>query len=96
MQPFTYATSASLSVSTSSQSLVLPGAGENVRLSTPAGTSDCFIVFGTSSDSSNTTTGVHFPAGCVEVVTVAKGVTHLHAICATGSTTLYAVRSNGQ
>lgn len=97
MFPFTYAASVHLAVGTSSGNVALnsPSGGNTVRLSTPAGTDECFIAFGSSTVTAAAATAVHFPAGTIEVVTIPAGTTHVAAICASGSTTLYAVRSNG-
>lgn len=99
LPPFTFpdAGSVNLGVTVASGNVSLGTAtgGLQVRLSSPAGTSDCYIRFGSSTVAAAVATGIHFPAGTVEVVTIPAGTTHVAAITGSATTTLYAARSAG-
>lgn len=96
-QPFNN-TTVNLAVSTSTGNVALPARstnGENVRLHN-AGSATVFISFGTSSAATAATaTGMPLPSGAVEIFSCSPTVTHIAAITASGSATLYATLGHG-
>jgi len=95
--PFTpnKAGTVSVSASTSSGSVSL---GSTVRHQVRvhnAGTGLVFVEFGTSAVTAATTTGIPLAAGATEVFTVSQTDTHMAAITASGTATVYATPGLG-
>lgn len=95
-----------LGASTVNNSVALPRtfrAGQ-ARISVPPSAVDVWIAFGIGSAATVTiptngggvANGMHYPTGCVEVVTIPSGATHVSCITATGTTTLYILQSQGR
>ena len=88
--------STSLAVTAASGSVAIPGAAPTeVRLSIPATDSAAFIEFGTSTITAATATGMRIAPGAVEVFRVPLNATHIAAITASGTATLYITSGEG-
>lgn len=61
-----------------------------------AGSATVFVRFGTNTIEATTGTGMPIPSGQTEVFTVASTVTHVAAITASGTATLYATTGYGE
>lgn len=87
---------ASLAVSNSTGSVAIPGsAPTHVRLHTKTTDADCFIEFGTSGVVAATATGMVFGYGSTEYIPVPLNATHIAAITASGTATLYVHAGEG-
>lgn len=69
-------------------------AGATVRVYN-AGTAAAFINFGTSTVEAAAATSVPVPVGAIEVFAIGPGVTHMAAITASGTATVYATPGQG-
>jgi hypothetical protein len=68
--------------------------GMEVRLYN-AGTETVFVNFGISTVEATTAAGMPVPSGAIEVHTVGPAVTHVAALTASGTATLYATSGRG-
>lgn len=85
----------SLAVSGSSDRVAISNLPTVVRVRTKPADADCFLEFGNSSVTASTTTGYALGAGAVEFLKVPIGATHLAAITASGTATLYVHSGEG-
>jgi hypothetical protein len=96
--PFQFppANSVNLAATSSSSRVALSTTGEDfVRVSIPSSGVDTFVEFGDSTVVAVLGTATHIPPGDVEVFRVPLSYTHIAAITASGSSTVYAVRGDG-
>jgi hypothetical protein len=94
-RPITGAQSTTLSVSTSSNRVAIPSNPMQVRLSTNGADAVCFVEFGDSSVTAAASTGMRMGPGSIEVFSIPLGATHVAAITASGSATLYVTPGAG-
>lgn len=92
--PFTPAGTVTISVSSSNVTTALSKATNAVMISAPAGGAVAFIKFGTSSVTAAVTDTPILP-GSVQTFSVAPQVTHVGAITASSTQTLYATSGEG-
>lgn len=88
-----------LAVTNSTGSVALPQAGNkglwNVRVNN-LGSATVFINFGTSAVTATTAAGMPITAAAPEVFSVPDGATHVAAITASGTATVYFTASTGE
>jgi hypothetical protein len=88
--------STTLSVTTSSDRVGIPGNPSQVRLSTNGADSVCFIEFGDSSvTAASTGTSMRLGPGAIEVFSVPVNATHIAAKTAAGTATLFITPGEG-
>jgi hypothetical protein len=97
--PFTpLGASVSLAVTTTTGSVALTAVGDQggmeVRLYN-AGSATVFVNFGISTVVATTAAGFPLPSGAIEIFTVGPAVTHVAALTASGTATLYATSGRG-
>lgn len=92
--PFTPAGTVSVSVSAASSRTALTRASNSVMVTAPAGGAVCFINFGSSSVTAAVTDTPILP-GSVQVFSPPASATHIAAICASSTQTLYATCGEG-
>ncbi len=90
------ASSAMLSVTSTSGNVLIPGNPTQVRLSTDSTDSICFVEFGTSGVAAMSSgASMRLGPGAIEVFTVPLNVTHVAAKTAVGTATLYITPGEG-
>jgi ABC-type uncharacterized transport system permease subunit len=97
--PFTViGATVNLSVTTTTGSVALTTIGDQggmeVRLYN-AGSATVFVNFGISTVAATTAAGFPLPSGAIEIFTVGPVVTHVAALTAAGTATLYATSGRG-
>jgi len=92
-QPFTPATNASLSVTTSTGRAAATGNGTTLRIANVAAT-ECFIKLGDSTVTA-TTSDFSMPANSVALLAASGAITYVAAITASGTATLRISRGDG-
>jgi hypothetical protein len=97
--PFTaLGATVNLAVTTTTGSVALTAVGSQggmeVRLYN-AGTATVFVNFGISTVAATAAAGFPLPAGAIEIFSVGPGVTHVAAITAASTATLYATSGRG-
>lgn len=96
MNPFTPGSTVSRSVNSGSQSVALPSPrGDQVRVMPLTGSVVVFIKFGTAAVAAAVTDMPVLP-GLGEVFTIPPGATHVAAICAASTSTVYFTAGDGQ
>jgi hypothetical protein len=89
------ANTASLAVTTSSDRVAITGNPTQVRLRTNGADAVAFITFGDSTVTAATATGIPLGPGAIEVFSVPLNATHIAAITASGTATLYVTPGEG-
>src|SRR5688500_609681 len=90
------ASSTTLSVTSASGNVAIPGNPTQVRLSTDVGDAVCFIDFGTSGVAAvSSGASMRLGPGAIEVFTVPLNATHVAAKTAAGTATLYITPGEG-
>lgn len=93
-QPVATGTAVSATVASSSQALGVQGRSQTVRIAAPAGGAIAFINFGASTVTAAATDTPILP-GTVEVFSVGSAVTHIAAITASSTQTIYHTCGDG-
>lgn len=95
LRPFNPGPTVSLAVTAATANVALPDvAKEQIMLSTLPGDSPCFVKFGLSGVTTAVTDTPILPGG-VYIFSINPRVTHIAAITATGTATLYATTGSG-
>lgn len=96
LNPFTPGSSVSRAATTSSASVALPSTkGNQVLIFAPAANAVVFIKFG-AADVAATTSDIAIPPGFNRIFTIPAGVTHVAAITAASTGTVYFTCGDGQ